>query len=342
MIGLPGLRGQSLGPPFVRPGATLFGGLRGLVGFAPRVRSIALSRSPPNIAASAESGTITTPTATVTPQATRRGEVFRSTWSQVSGIAGTASGPDKLASNFAFNPGSPGSYPQVWRCTVENNFGEQGFIDVPFTITRNTPAPTPPSYSIGSASNSANSSSAVSISVTVYGSPSGGSGSYTSYSWPSISGFSAAPSGASCTYTAPSVAPGATVSGSGSGTVTDSNGLTSSPAGFSISVQNTGTAPPPFSISVSPTVVTGSNPTGNCVAGPASATASGAVGSVSWSWVKTGGYGNLSPSGASASFSYFVTEVGVFYEGTFDVTGTDSLGRSDTKTVTARFIRPET
>lgn len=341
MIGLPGLRGQSLGPPFVRPGATLLGGLRGLIGFAPRVRSIALSRSPPNINASGESGAITTPTATVTPQATRRGEVFRASWSQVSGIVGTASAADKFASNFSFNPGSPGSYPQVWRCTVENNFGEQGVIDVPFTITR-TSTPTAPSYSIGNGSNSANSASPVDISVTVSGSPSGGSGSYTSYSWPSISGFSAAPSGASCTYTAAGVAAGQTVNGSGSGTVTDSNGLTSSPAGFSISAQNTATPPPAFSISVSPSTVTGSNPTGNCVAGPATASASGAVGSVSWSWVKTGGDGNLSSAGASATFSYFASVPGVFYEGTFDVTGTDSLGRSDTKTVTARFIRPET
>lgn len=140
MNGLPGLRGQALGPPFLKLGATALPGLWGLLGFVPPTLAIALGSSPASIDAYSESSAINSAYVTVTPVATRRGEVFLVRWAQVSGAPGIASDPTSRTTRYQFTGLGIGSYPQVWRAFVTNNYGEAGTIDVSFTITRHYPA----------------------------------------------------------------------------------------------------------------------------------------------------------------------------------------------------------
>jgi hypothetical protein len=129
-----------MAPPFVKRGATVLSGLRGLAGFAPTVCQIELSFSPLNIDAYSENSTINSAHVTVVPVAKHRGEVFLVRWAQVSGIAGVASDPTSLRTRFEFSGLSVANYQQVWRAFVTNNYGEAGVIDVNFVVARYYPA----------------------------------------------------------------------------------------------------------------------------------------------------------------------------------------------------------
>ncbi|MGH6997491.1 MAG: hypothetical protein ACREEO_04810 [Phenylobacterium sp.] len=83
---------------------------------------------------------VSTTYVTITPKPKRRGEVYVVTWTQVSGLAGVASDPRSLRTRFEFSGLSVGSYPQLWRAIISNNYGEMGIIDVVFIISRSYPS----------------------------------------------------------------------------------------------------------------------------------------------------------------------------------------------------------
>ncbi len=141
MMGLAGLRGQSLAGPLLVAGSTISPGLVPLLGPQLRSHAIGVSQSLSSLDAYSADSPITTPMVTVTPKQARRGEAFRFRWAQSSGIPGQALSPDSSTTSFRFSIGSYSSNPQVWRCRVENQYGEYGDTEVVFSVIRYDPGP---------------------------------------------------------------------------------------------------------------------------------------------------------------------------------------------------------
>ena len=302
--------------------------------------AFSVGASPTSVSGSGTSSTITSNAATASAVGGSGTRTYA--WSRQSGSTSISANSASAATTTFSASMSVGTISAVFVCTVTDTVTSQVLVTntVTVTLTRNDVPPPPLSLNVPNGSQTGNSSSTINVTAGVSASASGGSGSYTSYAWPDISGFTKSPSGNVCYYGA-SLGPGQTRSGSGTCTVTDSNGNTASD-GFSVYCENTGTPPPAFSVSASPSGVGGSALDGNVTTNATTASASGAVGSVSWSWVRTSGVGNIgNSSSASTVFTRFVATPGATENGTFRVTGTDSLGRTASADVSASFVHTD-
>lgn len=229
---------------------------------------------------------------------------------------------------------SIGTLNAVFACTVTDTVTSQVLVtnNVNVSLTRTSP---PLSVSVSSPNGVGNSSGTITVTSTATASASGGTGSGYSYTWPDISGFSKSPSGSVCYYSCP-LGPGQSKFGSGTLNVTDSGGNSASQA-FNIICENQGSPPPAFSVSASPSSVSGLDDGGAPTTDATTATPTGAVGSVTYSWARTSGDGSPgSPTSATTTFTAYPGAPGTVY-GTFRVTATDSLGRTATADVSAAF-----
>jgi hypothetical protein len=332
----PGLRGQVAAGPFLVAGQGVSRGVRGVSGLRPVQGVIPFARVGGSLDMYQDTSSYTTGLVTAAPTFTRRGEAVEGTWTQLSGLAGTPTDPTSATTRFQFWISTPGIYPQVWRYTGRNQFGEGGELDVFFTLQRASAPPPNLTLSASNAHQAGDSSGTINVTAGSTANASGGSGSGYTYSWPDISGFTKSPSGNICYY---GVALGPSESRSGSGTVyvTDSNGATAS-ASFNVLCENTA-ALPSFSVSVSPSSVSGGDPyqMGVSETDVATATATGAIGAVTWEWKLVSGVGApSSPNAASTNFNFSTTINGP-YSGVFRVTGTDSRNRTAHADVAASF-----
>lgn len=223
MRGISGFRGQGLAPPLIAPGQGISRGFGGIMGF-PSGKVLALTAAPSNISRTDQNGTMNSGVVTVTQPVTRRGEAFHQQWRQISGPPGVVM--QHPAGVYFQHAGLPNDATSsiVWRCTVANNFGLGGEIDVAFTLTTYTPIP-----ALGGSASPSGATTFVHIDpVTRLGrcffsaAGSGGVPPYT-YDW----GGGAFPTSSS-NYTDVYLAPGATAGidyGAGC-TITDSIGQT--------------------------------------------------------------------------------------------------------------------
>lgn len=141
MRGVVGLRGQVSALPLIAAGNGGAWGLLPVVG-VPSPKSLTLIATPANINATGENGTLNSGVVTIAENVTRRGEAFRHQWRQMSGPPGVVV-PHVSGGVFFQHSGLPhdAASSLVWRCTVANNFGQGGHIDVSFTLTTYTPIP---------------------------------------------------------------------------------------------------------------------------------------------------------------------------------------------------------
>lgn len=173
MRGVAGLRGQVAALPLIFAGKGVARGplpVRGI----PSTKGIPLTATPANINSGGSSTTLISGVVIVTQQATRRGEAFRQVWTQISGLPGVVI--QHVSGGVYFqHSGLPADATSsfVWRCTVDNQFGLGGHIDVAFTLTHTTPLP--PLQGIGSPNTQqnvpvdpVNRIATVSFSVSVY------------------------------------------------------------------------------------------------------------------------------------------------------------------------------
>jgi hypothetical protein len=102
---------------------------------------LVLTAAPSNISSSGENGTVNSGVVAITQKVTRRAEAFRQQWRQISGPPGVVMPhPQGVYFQHSSLPNDATSS-IVWRCTVDNNFGLGGQIDVAFTLTTYTPIP---------------------------------------------------------------------------------------------------------------------------------------------------------------------------------------------------------
>jgi len=302
--------------------------------------ALAVGAAPSSVTGSSTASTVTSNTATVTARGGSGNYSYAA--ERVSGNAAIGAATPAAASSYFQATGmGVGTITATfrWKVTDTNTSVFEYTNPVTVSLTRYEVPPPTLTLTATNASQSGNSSSPINVTAGSTATASGGSGSYTSYSWPDVSGFTKTPSGNTCYYGATALGPGQSRSGSGTVYVTDSNG-NSAGASFTVSCQNTGSAPPPFSVSASPSGVYGGGSTQSISTGSTTASANGAVGAVTWKWVRTSGVGSI---GASTSATTNFTATGmvpyVTVYGTFQVTGTDSLGRTATAEVSATFER---
>ncbi len=298
--------------------------------------AFSVGASPSSVSGSSTSSTVSSGAATAS--AVGGSGSYSFAWARVSGSASiSAVSASSAATTFQATGMSVGSLSATFACTVTDTVTSQVLVTntVSVTLTRTAPSL---SVSVSSPNGVGNSSGTITVTSTATASASGGTGSGYSYSWPDISGFSKSPSGSTCYYSC-ALGPGQSKFGSGTIYVTDSGGNSASHA-FNIICENQGSPPPAFSVSVSPTSTSGTSVdgSGDIATEAVTASATGAVGSVTWAWALTSGVGHpISPSQANTQFGYFATVAGWHY-GTFRVTGTDSLGRTATADVSASFF----
>lgn len=331
-----GLRGQAAAGPFLVSGRGVSRGLGGFSGVRPAARVIQFARGGGSLDMYQDTSSYVTGPVSALPTFTRRGEAVEGAWTQISGLAGTPTDPAAATTRFQFTISTPGIYPQVWRYIGRNQYGEGGELDVAFMLQRASTPPPTLTLSASNAHQAGNSSGTINVTAGSTANASGGSGSGYTYSWPDISGFTKSPSGNICYYGA-ALGPSESRTGSGTVYVTDSNGATAS-ASFDVLCENTA-ALPSFSVSVSPSSVSGGDPyqMGVSETDVATATASGAIGSVAWSWALVSGVGAPStPNSASTNFNFSSATNGP-YSGVFRVTGKDSRDREASAEVAASF-----
>jgi len=332
----PGLRGQAAAGPFLVAGQGLSRGVRGVSGLRPIQGVIQLARVGSSLDMYQDTSSYTTGLVTAVPTFTRRGEAVEGAWTQVSGLAGTATDPSGATTRFQFTISTPGIYPQVWRYSGRNQYGEAGELEIAFTLQRaSAPPPTLTLYATD-AHQAGNSSGTINVTAGSTANASGGSGSGYTYDWPEISGFTRSPYGNICYYGV-ALGPSETRTGSGTVYVTDSNGTVASWP-FNVLCENTA-ALPSFTVGVSPGSVSGGDPyqMGVSETDMATATAIGAIGAVEWEWTLISGVGAPSSPNAASTIFNFSTTINGPYGGVFRVTGTDSRNRKAHADVVASF-----
>lgn len=228
---------------------------------------------------------------------------------------------------------SVGTIAAVFVCAVTDRVtGQTLSVTVTVTLTRGNPA-----LSVGTPADifvQTPSSAEITVSGSTSVSYSGGVGPFV-VTWSKSGDFSISPAGTSCTASR-ALFPTGGVQGTLSVTVLDQGTGQQQTRTCNVTLINNGSAPPPLSVSVSPSAVEGFSDVGQPETGAATATASGAVGAVTWQWRLVSGVGGISsPNSATTTFSYSMGTGTA--TGTFEVKVTDSLGRSATATVAATF-----
>lgn len=149
MNGLVGLRSQSVAGSLLLPGRGMSRGPLPLLGL-PSPRALALAATPSDIGGSGPNGTLNSGIVVITQKVTRRAEAFRQQWRQISGPPGVVI--PYLGGVYFQHSNLPNDATSsiVWRCTVDNNFGLGGHIDVAFTLTTYTPIPALGGYAVPS------------------------------------------------------------------------------------------------------------------------------------------------------------------------------------------------
>lgn len=188
--GVAGLRGQVSALPLIAAGSGVARGVVPMLGI-PSSAELELAATPADISRSSTSSTISSGQVTIRQRATRRAEVFRTSWRQISGPPGVVVESPPGGFYFQHTFGSHGGYGIVWRATVDNNFGLGGECDVAFNLTYYDPGPPPLSVSVSPGSLSGYRNNGAPGRGPAWTSPASvtvasGSGNY-SYSWSGVS-----------------------------------------------------------------------------------------------------------------------------------------------------------
>lgn len=269
-----------------------------------------LGQSATSAGGSTSASTVTSNTVTAQP-AGGSGQ-FEATWARKSGSTSIVpTSPASLATNFQASM-SVGTISAVFACTVLDKVTGETKVtaDVTVTLTRGNP----PLNVSGPAAIFVQtpSSSPITVSGGTSISISGGSGSY-SVSWSSSGDFSISAGGTSCTASR-LLSPQGGVQGSVSATVYDNGTGESVTVSAGVTLINNGSAPPPLSISASPSSVAGFGNDGSAATDSVSFVVSGGVGPFSIS--VGGGPGSVSsPSGSGRSHSTNFTCTGIPQQG---------------------------
>lgn len=287
--------------------------------------------SPANLNTSDTSSTVTSGQAMVTPAG--GSGLWTYAWIYVSGDSPIQPvSPGSAVTTFRASLGAGSSVNATWKCVVTDTVTQQ-VVNSPNLVISLYRGYPPLSVSVGTAHAALSSQTPANITPGATANVSGGAPPYN-YSWSNDSGFNTIPSGNTCYFGVSAVPPATTRTGTGSLTVTDSNGQPGS-ASFSIIAENTATAPPPLSASASPDTVVGYSNDGYVVTDTTTITPSGGVAPYSYSWARTGGDGAAS-GGQSCSFTYS-NAINGSYGGTFQCTVTDARGYPYAVTVSAGF-----
>lgn len=140
MRGVAGLRGQVSALPLIAAGRGVSRGVLPVAG-VPSPKGIPLTATPSNLNNTGPNGTLISQVVAITQKATRRGEAFRQQWRQILGPPGVVMPhPQGVYFQHSSLP-NDATTSIVWRCTVDNNFGLGGQIDVAFTLTTYEPIP---------------------------------------------------------------------------------------------------------------------------------------------------------------------------------------------------------
>lgn len=203
---------------------------------------------------------------------------------------------------------------------------------VTVTLERGNP---PLTGSVTNAHQAGNSSGIINVTAGADCSYSGGVAPIT-ITWSDISGFTKQPLGTTCYYGV-ALGPGQTRTGSGTVTFRDANGQEAT-YGFTVRCENTGTAPPAMTVTVSPDPAQGFSDAGAITTEAVTVTVSGAVGGVAEVvWTRTSGVG-VATGGLLATFFYDAGNVNGTWTGGFQVAVRDGLGRWGYGAVVARFV----
>lgn len=267
--------------------------------------------------------------------------IWDTVWVRQSGSSAIVpTAPGSLTTGFQATGMSVGTISAVFKGFVTDRVtGETNAITVTVTLTRGNPAmsvSTPADIFVQTPSSSQITVSG-STSITI----SGGVGPFQ-VTWSKSGDFSISPSGNSCGASR-ALNPTGGVQGTITATVLDQGTGQSTTRTANVTLINNGSAPPPLSVSVSPTSLDAYGDGINTAAttgGSATISASGAVGGVTYAWRRVSGSGvALSTSSQSTLFSCDNGAYGTF-SGTFEGKATDSLGRSNAAVVSVTFYVP--
>lgn len=107
----------------------------------PSPKGLTLTATPSSLNNSSENATVYSLPVTITQKVTARGEAFRHEWRQLSGPPGTVIQITPTSFQFGHPVPADSTVACAWRCTVNNQFGLVGTIDVAFSVNRYTPVP---------------------------------------------------------------------------------------------------------------------------------------------------------------------------------------------------------
>lgn len=241
---------------------------------------------------------------------------FEATWTRRGGSSAIVpTAPGSLSTTFQATGMSVGTISATFDCTVVDKVTGETKITGTVTVTLNRGYPSLSVSGPAAIFVQTPSSSPITVSGSTSISISGGSGSY-SVSWSSSGDFSISAGGTSCTASR-LLSPQGGVQGSVSATVRDTVTGEQITVSAGVTLINNGSAPPPLSISASPTSVSGFGNDGSAATESVTFTVSGGVGPFSIS--VSGGPGSVvSPSGSGRSHSTNFTCTGIPPQGSID------------------------
>ncbi len=301
-----------------------------------RVSLLTASASPTSLSDVSASQPVTTASSAVTASGGQTPYTYQWSWQTGSGTDVSIDTPTAASTTFTGSGMSPGNtYGGTAQCLVTDAYGQTAAptVSVSIDYTQLTLTVSPTSLSVSSDQASETTGTAT---VTA----SAGVAPYT-YAWSFQSGGTGitinSPAADATSFTAASLSPGQTDSGTAQCTVTDSDGHQ---ATITLSVSIARVTQPSVTVSPASLSVSGSSSTGTT--GSTTATASGGVAPYSYAWAwQTGGTGIAinDPSAATTSFTASGLTPGQEDSGTAELTVTDSLGQTATATVTVAIER---
>jgi len=293
--------------------------------------SATLSRS--SVSGSSSSSTVTSGSVSAQPQGGSGQRL--ATWTRTGGNSAiVATAPNSLTTAFQATGLSAGAdISATFQVVVTDAVTGQVLPAMSVTVRLVRDYPALSITSLPNASSTQTSSTTITVSASTSVGITGGVSPFT-YTWSMSGDFTMSGSGASRTFSR-ALGPQGGVSGTATVTVTDAIGQTAS-ATCSVLLINNGSAPPPLSISASPTSVSGFSNSGNCVTNPTTITVSGGKPPYQIYWDRVSGVG-LPSGGFTSTFSYNGGPVvGDFY-GTFLAVVVDAEGTGRSVTISAQF-----
>lgn len=316
------------------------GSIAASFGTAPQANHVQGTVPPPALALSPTSQTLSrnnpgTVSTVLTASASGGSTPYSFAWTRVSGTRSTVSSATVASPTVSATLGWGENFSETWRVTLTDGTGAQVSRDAVLTFK----TPSQLSVAISPASLSVNASAAGAASGALTTAASGGVAPLT-YAWVRTAGTRTSISSATAANPTVSATLGwgenftetwrVTVTDAASNTATDTVNVTfTSPAALSVSVT-------PASISENITVTYGTTRT---VTRSATAAASGGQGPYTYAWTKLNGTVNLvAPvNTAVGTFETSMTATTLSRSGTFQVTVTDNLGQTTSKTVSVSY-----